>query len=58
MSVQSRLMNCREVSAWDHGYLEKQSEGLAGVLLRNVDKEFPQQSRQSSGQVAGCGVWK
>lgn len=30
-------------------YLEK-SEGLAGVFLRNVDKEFPQQTKQNSWQ--------
>lgn len=34
-------MNSKEVRAWDRDYLEKLSEGLAGVLLRNVDKEFP-----------------
>lgn len=32
------------------GSYSEKSEGLAGVFLRNVDKEFPQQAKQNSWQ--------
>lgn len=42
------MLNCKEVSAWRQIFGE--GEGLAGVFLRNVDKEFLQQSKQDSWQ--------
>lgn len=42
------MLNCKEVSTWWQLFGER--EGLAGVFLRNVDKEFLQESKQNSGQ--------